>query len=289
MELHDFILKAIDEDMPEGDITTDGLAVASCIGYARLVAKSDLVLSGIELFEITMKEFEPQIRIEWHFKPGQWVYRGSQICTIKGELLQILKAERIALNFLGHLSGIATLTNKYVKKIEGTKAKILDTRKTLPCYREWQRKAVREGGGFNHRLNLSDRILIKENHIRVAGGIKEAIKSFYQHQNSKPSIMVEVTNKSELEVAIELKVDRVLLDNMSNELMNELIALIPKKIEIEATGNMTLDRVKSVAELGVDYISVGGITHSAPNSDVSLVFDWDGAERRSKDHDQHRS
>jgi nicotinate-nucleotide pyrophosphorylase (carboxylating) len=267
---------ALKEDMPNGDLTTDSMALAPRFGQARLMAKEDLVLSGAVAFEQTILALDPMAKIQWHFKEGDLVLSRQILCHITGDLIQVLKAERVALNFIGHLSGIATYTRCFVKQVEHTKTRILDTRKTLPAFRELEKKAVAHGGGMNHRFNLSDAILIKENHITVAGGITNAVKRIREH--TKEVIEVECSTLDEIKEAVALNVDRILLDNMPNELMTEALKIIPQPIKTEASGNMTVDRVKSVAELGVDFISVGALTHSAPNADVSLLFDWQQTE-----------
>lgn len=270
--LLELIRSALQEDMPSGDVTTESLALKPRKGFARLKAKSDLVLSGSVPFEQCVHLLEPNAKVKWHFEEGQKVLSSQNICTIEGDLIQILKAERVALNFLGHLSGIATFTNLFVQQIEGTKTQILDTRKTTPGLRDLEKKAVVHGGGHNHRLNLSTAILIKDNHISVMGGVRAAIHRVREH--TRLPIEVEVKNLQEVQEAVEERAQRLLLDNMDNESIRSALSLIPKDIETEASGNMTLSRVREVALLGVDYISVGALTHSAPVADVSLRFDW---------------
>ncbi|MEK7355451.1 MAG: carboxylating nicotinate-nucleotide diphosphorylase [Bdellovibrionota bacterium] len=272
MTLNDLIQAALREDMPRGDLTTDSLALTPRVGQAKLVAKEDLVLSGTLAFERTMLSLDPTAKVNWQFKEGDLVLDRQVICLVTGDLIQILKAERVALNFVGHLSGIATYTRCFVKQVEHTKTKILDTRKTLPAFRDLEKKAVVHGGGMNHRYNLSDAILIKENHIHVAGGIRNAVERVREH--SKEKIEIECSSLDDVKAAVSMKVDRVLLDNMSNETLKNALELVPDWVQAEASGNMTVDRVKSVAELGVDFISVGAITHSAPTADISLLFDW---------------
>lgn len=272
MTIHDLIKAALKEDMPFGDITTESLAVKPKQGEAILKAKSDLVLSGSTAFEQTLLFLEPNVKIKWLFEEGDLVYKDQTICSIEGDLIQILKAERVALNFLGLLSGIATLTRRYVKAVEGTHCKILDTRKTTPLFRELEKRAVVHGGGQNHRFNLSDAILIKDNHISLMGGITEAVTRTRQHTDLP--IEVEASNLDQVKEAVGLRVDRILLDNMNNDLLKEARAMIPEFVKTEASGNMNLDRVASVAAIGVDFISVGALTHSAPCADVSLLFDW---------------
>jgi nicotinate-nucleotide pyrophosphorylase (carboxylating) len=273
MTLQDLIKAALKEDMPQGDITTESLALLPRQGRAKLIAKEDLVLSGTGPFEQAMNALEPQVRVQWHFEEGQLALKKQILCTIQGDLIQVLKAERIALNFLGHLSGIATLTRCYVQKIAHTKTQILDTRKTLPGYRDLEKRAVVHGGGYNHRFNLSEAILVKDNHIAIMGGIRAAVERIRQH--SDKMIEVEARTIQEVKDAVAVNVHRVLLDNMDNELLRQALEVIPPYIQTEASGNMNLARIASVAELGVNYISVGALTHSAPSADVSLMFDWE--------------
>lgn len=273
MTLQDLIKAALKEDMPKGDITTESLALLPRNGRAKLIAKEDLVLSGTGPFEQAINALEPQARVQWHFEEGQLVLKKQILCTIQGDLIQVLKAERIALNFLGHLSGIATLTRCFVQKIAHTTTKILDTRKTLPGYRELEKRAVVHGGGYNHRFNLSEAILVKDNHIAIMGGILPAVERIRQHTDLP--VEVEARTLNEVKDAVAANVQRILLDNMNNDLLKQALALIPIHIETEASGNMNLDRISSVAELGVGFISVGALTHSAPSADVSLLFDWE--------------
>lgn len=272
MTLLDLIKAALKEDMPAGDLTTESLALTPRFGHAKLIAKQDLTLSGSIAFEQTVLALEPHARLKWHFEEGDQVLNQQIICSIQGDLIQVLKAERVALNFLMHLSGIATLTRRFVDKVKGTPVCILDTRKTLPGYRELEKKAVVHGGGLNHRLNLSSAILVKDNHIAVMGGIGKTIERI--RAQSEKAIEVEARTLEDVKECVHHNVDRILLDNMDNQLLRQAVALIPSGIEIEASGNMNLDRVASVAETGVHFISVGALTHSAPSADVSLMFDW---------------
>lgn len=272
MNLRDLIKAAMFEDMPQGDLTTESLALTPRIGKAKLIAKQDLVLSGAAAFEQSMEFLEPNVKIKWHFEDGDKVLNRQIICSLHGDLIQILKAERVAINFLMRLSGIATLTASYVEQVKGTDTVILDTRKTTPGFRDLEKKAVVHGGGQNHRLNLSSAILIKDNHITVMGGIRPAVERVREH--STLPIEVETKTPEEIQESVELKVDRILLDNMNDEHLAEALKLIPDSIQTEASGNMNLHRISKVAKLGVDFISVGALTHSAPSADVSLLFDW---------------
>jgi len=272
MTTQDLIRAALKEDMPSGDVTTESLAMKPKAGEALLKAKEDLVLSGANAFEETILFLEPQARVKWQFNEGDLIYKGQNICAIEGNLIEILKAERVALNFLGRMSGIATLTRKFVKEVEGTSTKILDTRKTTPLLRGLEKRAVQHGGGLNHRFNLSEAVLIKDNHISLMGGIGKAVERLRQY--SQLALEVEASNLEQVRECVELKVDRILLDNMDNNALARALEIIPKTIQTEASGNMTLGRVRSVAQLGVNFISVGALTHSAPTADISLLFDW---------------
>jgi len=273
MKLSDLIQAALKEDLPFGDVTTESLALKPRIGRALLKAKEDIHLSGALPFEQTMTAIEPNVKVKWHFDEGDIILKGQNICTLEGDLIQILKAERVALNFLGHLSGIATHTAKFVAEVKNTNTKILDTRKTTPGLRELEKKAVVHGGGVNHRMNLSEAVLIKDNHISVMGGLQAAVERVRSHTDLP--IEVEARTLEEVRQAVGLPIQRILLDNMNNETLKQSVEIIPDGIQTEASGNMSLQRVRSVAELGVHFISVGALTHSAPVADVSLLFEWD--------------
>lgn len=273
MNPKDLILAAFAEDIPSGDVTTDNLGIAEKMGYAFLIAKADIKLSGQDLFTQSIHHLDPQCQIHWFFKDGDTVLKNQKMASLHGNLLQIIKAERVALNFLGRLSGIATHTHLFVSRVGPTKIKILDTRKTLPGYRVLEKKAVVDGGGHNHRKNLSDAVLIKENHIRLAGSITKAVTEI--RTRTQASIEVEVTTLNEVTEAVNLQVNRLLLDNMSKDMIRSSLDLIPENIEVEASGNMTVERVRELSDLdGLDYVSVGALTHSAPNADISLLFDF---------------
>ena len=272
MDLIERLKWALKEDLPQGDITTDQLGLTDYKGLAYLVAKEDLVLSATEVFHQVCQLVDEDLKLHWSFPSSHFVLKDQIIATIEGNMLSLLKAERTGLNLLGKMSGIATLTKCFVKEVEHTKCKILDTRKTTPLWRDLEKQAVKDGGGHNHRKNLSDQIMLKENHLRISGGIEAAVKKL--REQTEGFIEVEVTNLEEVKTASSLPIQRIMLDNMSNELMAEALTFIPNHIEVEASGNMSLKRVKSVAEVGVDFISVGALTHSAPCADISLQFEW---------------
>jgi len=272
MTLAEMIKEAFAEDLPSGDATTDNLGIGERLGDAKLVAKEDLVLCGRHIFDACVHFIAPDMALNWQFKDGDFILAGQTICWLRGDLVKLLKAERVALNFIGRLSGIATLTRCFTQEVAHTKTKILDTRKTAPLWRALEKEAVRAGGGTNHRMNLSSAIMIKDNHIRAAGSIEKAIRNIRQ-KTSEP-IEVECSTLEEVRAALQERVQRILLDNMTTAQIKEARALIPSLIQVEASGNMTLNRVREVAETGVDFISVGALTHSAPAADMSLQFDW---------------
>ena len=269
-DLDDLIDRALKEDRADADVTTGPLSTTPHVGRARLIAKDDLILSGSDVFTKVVQRLDPQAEIKWIFKNGDLVLKGQNLATLYCNTIQLLKTERVALNFLGRMSGIATLTQCFVKQIEGLPCKIIDTRKTTPLLRRVEKRAVLDGGGFNHRMNLNDAVLIKDNHIALMGSITAAVKAIRKEHAT--FIEVETKNLNEVREAIQLKVNRIMLDNMTNDMMKEAVQEIPSTIEIEASGNMSLERVRAVAELGVHFISVGAITHSAPCADISLEF-----------------
>ncbi len=260
---------AIEEDVHSGDITTNSLIPEETLAVAEMTAKSDGVISGLEVAKMVFEKFEKNIKWESLVDEGSLVRRGEKIARIEGGYRTLLTAERTALNILQRMSGIATATSQYVAELAGTKTQLLDTRKTAPGMRILDKMAVKAGGGRNHRMGLYDMALIKDNHIKVAGGIAEAVSEV---RASAPDlkIEVEVTNLEETQQAIDARADIIMLDNMSNELMEAAVRLINKRAETEASGNMNLARIKEVAKTGVDYISVGALTHSVTALDISM-------------------
>lgn len=264
-----FIKRALEEDIGNGDITTKLLIPENSKSEAVFVAKEDFILAGIPFAELVYKILDPDIIFKTYFKEGSSIKKGNIIAKIKGNTHSILSGERVSLNILQRLSGIATLTRKYVEKIKDTKAKILDTRKTTPCMRYMEKYAVRIGGGRNHRFGLFDGVLIKDNHLKVIGNIKEAIeKAKNAHQLLKTE--VEVKNLEEFKIALNSDVDVIMLDNMSLSDIKKAVKLNNKRAKLEASGGINLDNIKEIAKTGVDYISIGAITHSARAVDISL-------------------
>lgn len=257
------------EDIGDGDITTNNLVPPDSNKTAVLVAKEEGIVAGLPVAEMVFRKFDKSI--EWNVKKpdGSKVVPGDAIVEFSGNYRALLTGERKALNFLQRLSGIATYANKCMDEVKGLKVEILDTRKTLPGYRYLDKYAVRMGGASNHRFGLYDMVMIKDNHIQVAGGIKEAVEAIRTKIPKSIKIEVETTNLDQVKEALEADVDIIMLDNMSSKLMKEAVELINGRAKIEASGNMTLKRIRKVAGTGVNYISIGAITHSVKALDIS--------------------
>ena len=252
-------------------MTTGALLSGHETGTARAVAKADMVVAGIDVFRKTFLLQNREIRFSGCLEDGCEIGRGDILAGLSGRLEDILAAERTALNFLQRMCGVATLTRQFVKAVAGTGARILDTRKTAPGLRILDKYAVRVGGGLNHRFALYDGVLIKDNHITAAGGIGEAVKRARRKIPHLLKIEVEVKNHGEVREALAAGADAVMLDNMGLEAMREAVLLIGGQIPVEASGNVTLANVRQIAETGVDFISVGALTHSVTAADISLV------------------
>jgi len=275
------ITAALAEDRPNGDITTESAVPMDTKCVARLVAKQDLTLAGIDLFKAVFIVADPGIKVVRHSRDGQIVGKGEKIATVSGRAWPVLSAERVALNYLQRLCGIATLTRRYVR-VAGGGVTILDTRKTTPGFRDMEKYAVRCGGGSNHRRDLSEMALIKENHISAAGGIGNAVARVRKTVGSRGFIEVEVKDRTELPLALQAGADRVMFDNMSPTEVGKAVKLVGRKAQTEASGNITLENVESYAKTGVDYISVGALTHSAAAADLSLMVDLKTAARNRR-------
>ena len=270
-EISRSIIRALEEDIGSGDVTTNTIVPAGASLRGRIVAKQDGVVAGLEIAKQVMLALSQHVTFVAEVEDGSKVTRGTVLANIDGSARVLLTAERTALNFLGRMSGIATLTRKFVEAVTGTKAIILDTRKTVPGLRITDKLAVRLGGGQNHRTGLFDMVLIKDNHIDFAGSITAAVQRV---RNSGTTLEIEVETRSldNVREALALGVERILLDNMSVETMREAVAICDGRAKLEASGNVTLDTVLEVARTGVDYISVGALTHSPQVFDVSLEF-----------------
>ena len=270
-EIHDYIRRALAEDIGSGDVTTDTIVPADASLRGRIVAKLDGVVAGLEVARQVMLALSERIQFVASMADGANVTRGTVLADVEGSARALLTGERTALNFLGRMSGIATLTRQFVDAVKTTNAVILDTRKTAPGLRLTDKLAVRLGGGQNHRTGLFDMVLIKDNHIDFAGSITAAVERVRASQ-TKLEIEVETRSLDNVREALQLGVERILLDNMSVETMREAVAICEGKARLEASGNVTLANVLEVAETGVDYISVGALTHSPKVFDVSLEF-----------------
>jgi len=265
-----FISNALREDIGPGDLTTEALIQPDIEGKAELIAKEPLILAGIEVAREVFHQVNQDINFLGRHPDGEDLSSSTVIATISGPLRSLLTAERVALNLLQRLSGIATLTRQYVNGIEGTKARIVDTRKTTPGLRALEKYAVRIGGGKNHRFGLFDGILIKDNHIAAVGSLTEAVKRAREKAPHTLKIEVETENLDQVREAVSAGAEIIMLDNMDIETMKEAVKLINGKALIEASGGINLNNVRQVAETGVDLISVGAITHSARSMDISM-------------------
>ena len=263
------IRKALDEDIGAGDVTTNSIVAPEAIAVARIIAKQNGFVSGLAIAQAVFLMLDNDIRFSSNLLDGAEVTSEQLLIELKGAARAILTGERTALNFLGRMSGIATLTNQFVAAVAGTKAAILDTRKTAPGLLAIDKLAVRHGGGSNHRAGLYDMVLIKDNHIDCAGSIGDAIRLVNASDNQL-EIEVEAKNIKEVQEALDFGVKRILLDNMSLAQMCEAVAINDGRAKLEASGNVTLRNVAEIAETGVDFVSVGALTHSAPAFDVSL-------------------
>lgn len=268
----DIIKKALLEDMNYGDITSETLLSGTEKSTADLIAKESGVISGIGVFEKTFMMVDSLCEIEWFVSEGEEVSNGQRLAVISGSSINLLRAERTALNLLQRMSGISTMTSLYVKAVKPYDARIVDTRKTLPGLRVLDKIAVKQGGGHNHRFNLSDAVMIKDNHIRALGSIKEAVDRARAGIPHTTKIEVEVESLVELKEALDAGADIIMLDNMNNEQMRQAVLMTNQRAILEASGNVTLERVNAIAATGVDVISVGALTHSVKALDISLKF-----------------
>lgn len=270
INIDEYILNALKEDITSEDVTTNAIMRTDQLGKADLICKQDGIICGLTVFERVFTLLDKDSRFESNFKDGDAVKKGDLLGTITGDIKALLTGERTALNYLQRMSGIATLTNSMVKELEGYKTKLLDTRKTTPNMRPFEKYAVKTGGGTNHRYNLSDGILIKDNHIGAAGSITKAVEMAKEYAPFVRKVEVEVEDLTMLQEALDAKADIIMLDNMDNETMKKAVAMVDGKAETECSGNVTKERLHEIAEIGVDYVSCGALTHSAPIMDISL-------------------
>ena len=270
MQADQLIRMALQEDITSEDVSTNAVMPTATKGTVDLIAKEDGVVAGLEIYARVFKILDEKTEIDLHCKDGDEVKKGELMATVTGDIRVLLSGERVALNYLQRMSGIATYTRQVAKLLEGSNVTLLDTRKTTPNCRVFEKYAVRIGGGNNHRYNLSDGVLLKDNHIGAAGGVKEAIAAAKEYAPFVRKIEVEVENLDMVKEAVEAGADIIMLDNMDTDALKEAIAYIDGRAEIEVSGNVTKENIARLTGLGVDYVSSGALTHSAPILDISL-------------------
>lgn len=270
INMDEYILHALREDITSEDVSTNAVMPDKKQGTAQLICKADGVICGLEVFERTFQLLDDTFRFETDVKDGDSVKKGQLLGTLFGDIRALLSGERTALNYLQRMSGIATITSEYANELVGTKTTLLDTRKTTPNMRPFEKYAVTVGGGRNHRYNLSDGVLLKDNHIGAAGSVKKAIEMAKAYAPFVRKIEIETETIEQVKEALEAGADIIMLDNMDNDTMKKCVELIGGKAETECSGNVTKERLREIAAIGVDYVSSGALTHSAPVLDVSL-------------------
>ena len=264
------IMEALKEDISSEDVTTNSVMKEAVRGEVELICKQDGIIAGLGVFRRVFELLDDQMEITFFCADGDEVKKGEKMGLLRGDIRVLLSGERVALNYLQRMSGIATYTNSVVRLLEGTKTKLLDTRKTTPCMRVFEKYAVRVGGGCNHRYNLSDGVLLKDNHIDAAGGVREAVEAARAYAPFVRKIEVEVEDLDMVREAVEAGADIIMLDNMTPEQMGRAIEIIAGRAQIECSGNMTRENIRMITQLGVDFVSSGALTHSAPILDISL-------------------
>ncbi|WP_177162061.1 carboxylating nicotinate-nucleotide diphosphorylase [uncultured Fusobacterium sp.] len=270
LNMDNLILMALREDISSEDITTNSVMREAKLGTVKLICKQDGVIAGLDVFQRTFELLDEKTQVKRYFKDGDEVKKGDHLADVTGDIRVLLSGERVALNYFQRMSGIATYTRNVVKLLGDSKVRLLDTRKTTPNMRIFEKYAVKMGGGYNHRYNLSDGILLKDNHIDAAGGVKEAIKMAKDYAPFVRKIEVEVENLDMLREALEAGADIIMLDNMTPEMMKEAVKIVDGRAKTECSGNITKENIEKVIDTGVDYISSGALTHSAPILDISL-------------------
>ena len=270
MNVDNLILLALQEDISSEDVTTNSVMREYQKGTAQLICKEDGVIAGLDVFERVFQLLDENTKVTFNFKDGDEVKKGDLVGNVEGDIRVLLSGERVALNYLQRMSGIATYTRSVSDLLKGSKTKLLDTRKTTPNMRIFEKYAVKVGGGYNHRYNLSDGVLIKDNHIGAAGSVARAIEMAKEYAPFVRKIEVEVENLDMLQEALDAGADIVMLDNMTPEMMKEAVKMAAGKAETECSGNVTKENIKNIVDIGVDYVSSGALTHSAPIMDLSL-------------------
>lgn len=264
------IMQALEEDITSEDISTNAVMPKEQMGEVDLICKEDGVIAGLWVFERVFTLLDPNVTVSLSVKDGDEVKKGQKMGTVAGDIRVLLSGERTALNYLQRMSGIATYTRSVAKLLEGSKTKLLDTRKTTPNMRIFEKYAVRAGGGYNHRYNLSDGVLLKDNHIGAAGSVRKAVEMAREYAPFVRKIEIETENLDMVREAVEAGADIIMLDNMSPEMMRDAVDYIDGRAKTECSGNVTKENVAQLAAVGVDYISSGALTHSAPILDISL-------------------
>jgi nicotinate-nucleotide pyrophosphorylase (carboxylating) len=273
-QIHSLVRMALQEDIGRGDCTTNLLIDQNVNATANVYVKEPCCVAGLPLIDFVFGELDPSVQVKHMVEDGYMAEQKTLVCVLSGPARSILTGERTALNFLGRLTGIATKTSEAAAKLSGTSTKLLDTRKTTPGWRGLEKYAVRAGGGYNHRFGLDDMVMIKDNHVVMAGGIGNVIERVTKGAPLSTKVEVEVDTLEQLKAALDYKVDFILLDNMDCETMAKAVEMTAGKVPLEASGNMTLERLADVARTGVNYISMGALTHSAVNIDVGLDIDF---------------
>ena len=270
INVDDYIINTLKEDITSEDVSTNAVMPEDKQGKADLICKQDGIVCGLDVFERTFKILDDTSRFEANFKDGDFVKKGDLIGVIYGDVKAILSGERTALNYLQRMSGIATMTREYVNELDGYKTVLLDTRKTTPNMRPFEKHAVKVGGATNHRYNLSDGVLLKDNHIGAAGSVTKAIEMAKAYAPFVRKIEIETETLEQVKEALDAGADIIMLDNMDNDTMRKAVEIIDGKAQTECSGNVTKERLKEIAEIGVDFVSCGALTHSAMIMDVSL-------------------
>lgn len=270
INVDEYLLNTLKEDITSEDVSTNAVMPEDKQGKADLICKQDGIICGLDIFKRTFELLDPTSRFEANFKDGDRVKNGDLLGVIYGDIKAILSGERTGLNYLQRMSGIATITREYMDELEGYSTTLLDTRKTTPNMRPFEKYAVTVGGATNHRYNLSDGVLLKDNHIGAAGSITNAVKMAKAYAPFVRKIEVETETLEQVQEAVDAGADIIMLDNMDNETMKKAVKLIDGKAQTECSGNVTKARLKEIAEIGVDFVSCGALTHSAPIMDISL-------------------
>ena len=270
INIDEYLLNALKEDITSEDVTTNAVMPEAKQGKVDLICKEDGIICGLEVFERVFKLLDENTVFETELQDGDEVKNGDLMGVVKGDIRVLLSGERVALNYLQRMSGIATFTRSLAKELEGSRTKLLDTRKTTPNMRPFEKYEVTVGGGYNHRYNLSDGVLLKDNHIGAAGGIRQAVYMAREYAPFVRKIEIETENLEMVSEALEAGADIIMLDNMDDETMKEAVKMIDGRAETECSGNVTKERLAAIREIGVDYVSSGALTHSAPIMDISL-------------------